>query len=83
MLHALVITGLAVVIIVSSIIGALVGSTMRFGRFGSSGFALISTTLSFAIALTVAITFAGTAIGWLFAALTAVIFGIMLRGAAN
>lgn len=73
-----------VVIAVSIFVGTLAGGGVKFGNFGSNGPALIGSGVAFAICLTVAVSTGGVGLlGWSFSALTAALFGVMVRGAAQ
>jgi hypothetical protein len=75
--------GLFALIAVAIFVGTLIGSSMKFGRFGSSGVAILGSGGGFALCSAIALCSAGGIVSWVFIAIAAVIFGVIMRGAGS
>jgi hypothetical protein len=69
--------GMFGVIFVAGIIGIIVGSAVSF----RSGITVVFFGFSFAASATVALASQGSILGWIFAGISALLFGVVLRKA--
>lgn len=75
--------GMFLLAAVGTFVGTMFGGAVNFSRFGTSGLGLLGSGGSFAACVTVAALGGGNVLSWVFVGLAALIFGVIMRGAAR